>query len=248
MAGVAVAVSARMGGRPSTLAARRRPRYAGRKSWPHCDTQWASSTANSENFTPSRAACTDGRANRLGRDDDELDGARAYGLEVGGPLLGRAGRIDARHRHPGRLQLADLILNEREQGRHDQRRARQDQRRQLVGQRLAAARRHDGQGVATRQHRLEDLGLTGAQSAHLEHLLQLAQSNLQGRRGRRGRVPRSRDHHGAGGRRSTTARRRGAATLVGLLGARMTTGGDAVVRDPRLPRWMRPAVRANGGR
>ena len=59
-AGVAVAVRPRMGGRPSTLAARFRPRYDGRKSWPHWDTQWASSTANSENFTPSSCSCTVG--------------------------------------------------------------------------------------------------------------------------------------------------------------------------------------------
>ena len=60
MAGVAVAVRPRIGGRPSTWAARRSPRYDGRKSWPHCDTQCASSTQNSENFTPASASCVVG--------------------------------------------------------------------------------------------------------------------------------------------------------------------------------------------
>jgi len=60
IAGVAVAVNPRIGGRPSTFAARRNPRYDGRKSWPHCDTQCASSTQNNENFTPASASCVAG--------------------------------------------------------------------------------------------------------------------------------------------------------------------------------------------
>src|SRR5512138_3137860 len=53
--GVAVAVSASRRGRPSDSATSRSPRYAGRKSWPHCETQWASSTANSETCAPAMA-------------------------------------------------------------------------------------------------------------------------------------------------------------------------------------------------
>jgi len=46
-AGVAVAVSARTVGSPSWRMTLPRLRYAGRKSWPHCEMQCASSTTNS---------------------------------------------------------------------------------------------------------------------------------------------------------------------------------------------------------
>ena len=124
IAGVAVAVSPRIGGRPSTCAARRSPRYDGRKSWPHCDTQCASSTQNSENFTPASASCTVGEFTDSGVIITSLmlpsrtaarSAARSFAVRVESMrTIGDAGR----------LQLGVLILDQRQQRRDHQRRAR----------------------------------------------------------------------------------------------------------------------------
>jgi len=95
----------------------------------------------------------------------------------------RRPRYDAR-----RLQLRELVLDERQQRGHHQRRPLEHQRRKLVGQRFAAAGRHDRQRVAAGQHRFYDLGLPGAQVTNLEylaHLLERAQQRGRGRLGGR---------------------------------------------------------------
>ena len=160
---------------------------AGRKSWPHCDTQWASSTQNSENFTPASASCTVGELTDSGvimtsRILPSRTAARSAARSLAVRVESMRATGDA-----GRLQLHELILDERQQRRDHQRGPLEHQRGKLVGQRLAAAGRHDRQRVASRQHRFDDLGLPGAQLAQpedLAHLVERAQERGRGRRGR----------------------------------------------------------------
>ena len=128
------------------------------------------------------------RVDRLRRDHHQADVSLANGGQVGGALLGGAGRIDSDHRNAGRLQLAVLILDEGQQRRYDQCRAFQHQGGELIGQRLTAAGRHDGQRVATRQHRLDDLRLPGSKVPDVEDRAHLLERPQQPRRGRRRRL------------------------------------------------------------
>ena len=65
-------------------------------------------------------------------------------------------------RHLGR-QLVDLVLHQRDQRREDERRRRPQHRRELVGERLARARRHQRERVAAIDGRADDLLLAGAE-------------------------------------------------------------------------------------
>jgi hypothetical protein len=67
--------------------------------------------------------------------------------------------------------LVELVLDQRDQRAHHDGDARHDERRQLVQQRLAAARRHDGQQVLVAQQVLERLGLARAKCLDAERLL-----------------------------------------------------------------------------
>ena len=126
----------------------------------------------------------DGRGtDRFGGDEDQLDLPLADQFQVGRPLLGGASRVDPGHGDPLLLQLGDLILDQGQQRGDHQGRAFQHQGRQLVGHRLAAAGRQDGQRVPASQHRFDDRGLARSQLTEAEDLLQLDQRGLQGRRG-----------------------------------------------------------------
>jgi hypothetical protein len=59
---------------------------------------------------------------------------------------------EARHR-------VHLILHERDQRRDHQHRALEQTGRQLVGERLPRARRHQGNAILARQHRVDDFAL-----------------------------------------------------------------------------------------
>ena len=188
IAGVAVAVRPRIGGRPSTSAARRSPRYDGRKSWPHCDTQCASSTQNSENFTPASASCTVGVLTDSGVIITSLilpsrtaarSAARSFAVRV------ESMRTTAT---PAAFSLRNWSSISASSGDTTRVGPVQHQRGQLIGQRLAAAGRHDRQRVAARQHRFHDLRLPRAQLAEPEHLAHLVERAQQrGGRRRRGR-------------------------------------------------------------
>jgi hypothetical protein len=116
-------------------------------------------------------------------DDDEVDGRTPEGLEEGRvsqPLRsrknelalilfdaierrfllgGRDAAVDLEGVEAACLELVDLILHERDQGRDDDRGACQVQGGQLVAQGFPCSGRHDGQGVPAVQHRLHDLVL-----------------------------------------------------------------------------------------
>jgi hypothetical protein len=115
MAGVAVAVSARMGGRPSTTggAAQAQVRRAKVVSPLRHAVRFVDREERKLHALERRLHGR--RADRLGRDDHQLDRALADRLQIGGALLRGARGIDARHADAGGLQLAHLILDEREQ-------------------------------------------------------------------------------------------------------------------------------------
>ena len=78
----------------------------------------------------------------------------------------------ARSQGPGhdarRPQGPHLIAHQGDQRRDDHRHPIPAKRRKLEAQRLAAPRRHDRQNVLSRQNRLNDLGLTGAEPGKAE--------------------------------------------------------------------------------
>ena len=61
------------------------------------------------------------------------------------------------------LERADLILHQRDEGRHDNRHAGAQQRRDLVAQRFAAAGGHQHQGVAAGGYVFDDVFLRAAE-------------------------------------------------------------------------------------
>ncbi len=66
VAASAVAVSATVCTSPSASRARARSRYSGRKSWPHCETQCASSTASRRTPAPCNASINPSIRSRSG--------------------------------------------------------------------------------------------------------------------------------------------------------------------------------------
>ena len=157
-------------GRPSTSAARRRPRYDGRKSWPHWDTQWASSTANSENFTPSSVSCTVGEQTDSGVMKTSLIfPSRTASRSAARSLAVRVESMRATGM-PSFCSLVTWSSIRASSGETTSVGPWQHQRRQLVGHRLAAAGRQDRQRVPAGQHRFHDRGLAGAQLAEAEDL------------------------------------------------------------------------------
>ena len=78
-------------------------------------------------------------------------------------LAVRKRRIEARRPHPGLQEPIDLIAHQRDEGRDDDCRAGTDEGRNLVAERLPAARRHQDQAVAARDRVLDDRLLPAAE-------------------------------------------------------------------------------------
>ena len=146
--GAAVAVSARTVGRRGA----RRPRPArgsrGGSRGPTRDTQWASSTTNSDGPASRSRASTASLAQLLGREQDVLELAVAGLLEDLLALALRQRRVQQRGLAAPAL---DLVALQRDQRRDDDRRRRRELAGDLVDRRLARAGRHDGQRVAARR-------------------------------------------------------------------------------------------------
>ena len=108
----------------------------------------------------------------LGRDIEQIEGPVANGaLDLGG-LAGRQPRIEGRRAHPRLAQRVDLVLHQRDQRRHDDADARTQQRRDLVAQRLAAAGRHQHDGVAADDDVFDNRKLLAAEAVKPENLAQ----------------------------------------------------------------------------
>ena len=63
------------------------------------------------------------------------------------------------------LERCDLILHQRDERRDDERDARQEQRGDLIAERLAPARRHDAQRIAPRENGVDEFLLPRAKRA-----------------------------------------------------------------------------------
>ena len=75
-----------------------------------------------------------------------------------GVLFGQGQRaVDERDRHPERFELIDLVLHQRNQRGNDQRQPVEHDRRKLITETLASARRHDAQAIRAFQHRRNNL-------------------------------------------------------------------------------------------
>jgi hypothetical protein len=81
------------------------------------------------------------------------------------------GAIDERSWNSARRKLIDLIFHKRDKRRNYNRNALDHQSRQLIAERLAAAGRHDDDGVATRQNGIYDFGLAFAKVGEAEMFL-----------------------------------------------------------------------------
>ncbi len=81
-------------------------------------------------------------------------------------------RVQRRGAHAELAQRCDLILHQRDQRRDHDGDAGPAQRRHLVAHRLAAAGRHQDQGVAAGDHVVDDRRLVAAECVVAEHLLE----------------------------------------------------------------------------
>ncbi len=113
----------------------------------------------------------------LGRDVDDLVTALFDALEGLALFLARLRRVEARRDGAGAPELDQLIAHERQQRRDDDGDPRQLERRQLIRERLARARRHDGQHVLAAEQIADHALLPGTELAQVELA---AQAALQG--------------------------------------------------------------------
>ena len=86
----------------------------------------------------------------------------------------RAGEraVDERRRNTATFKRVNLILHERNQGRHDDREATRDECWHLIAERLATTRRQHDERVAFSEHALDGALLAGAKCAIAEARLQ----------------------------------------------------------------------------
>ena len=213
----AVAVSAMRGTPGNRSCSTESWMYSGRKSWPHCETQCASSMANSATLVALQQLEEARRHQPLGRDVEqvELAGRKIPLGLIRGLRIERG--VEHRRVHAGLGERRDLVLHQRDQRRHHHRAALAHQRRNLIAQRLAAAGRHQHQRVAAGCDMLDDLGLRAAKCG-------VAEDGAQERE--RGRGERAHGNKDSGGPNSLNFRlARGGGE--GWVGRRSSILGDS---------------------
>ena len=119
-------------------------------------------------------------------DVEEAQGALADGVHEGAHLVARERRVKAAGGHSARGELIDLVLHQGDQGRHHEGEARQQEGRDLVAERLAAAGGEDGRGGPSGQEVPDHLFLPGAELPVAEGLRERRTGGLQVRRALRG--------------------------------------------------------------
>ncbi len=112
------------------------------------------------------------RREPLRRDIEQAQLARSGRPDRVRARIGGQHRVQRRGADPPPVELVDLVLHQRDERRHDQRRARQHQRGQLEPQRLPGAGRHDGQDVPPLQHGPHEGLLAGAEGLVAEMALE----------------------------------------------------------------------------
>jgi hypothetical protein len=93
--------------------------YSGRKSWPHCETQCASSIANSEMCEASNRSRQRWRHQALGRHVDEVDFPGAHQAFDAQGFFEGLGRVQEGRAHADFFEGVDLVLHQRDQRRDD---------------------------------------------------------------------------------------------------------------------------------
>ena len=104
----------------------------------------------------------------FGRDIQQIEFAVAQAPLHGVGLLTIQGGVQKRRTHTQLFERRDLILHQRDQGRHHQRRALAQQRRELITQGFAAAGGHQHQRVAALGDVTDDLLLCAAKRGMAE--------------------------------------------------------------------------------
>ena len=149
---------------------------------------------------PPQALEEPGRGEPLRRDVEQPHVARHRLLDRAAVGRGVALRVDERdtaRRHA--LERLDLVLHQRHQRRDHEREVRAHQRRKLVAERLARARRHHHEHVAVRERGADRVRLAGPEGGEAEQLVQRAHGVRRARDGlRRGR-PEAGQREGGGG-------------------------------------------------
>ena len=150
--------------------------YSGRKSCPHCDTQWASSIANSPMRTLSSKIEETRRHQALGRDIQQVDFAVAQRAFGGGRFGARQRRVQIGSAYADFLERGNLVLHQCDQRRHDDTRAEarlsSHERRNLITQRFAAARRHQHERIAAGGHVFDDFALLPSESGIAKYFVE----------------------------------------------------------------------------
>ncbi|GAB1411428.1 hypothetical protein MASR1M97_01640 [Candidatus Desulfobacillus denitrificans] len=113
-----------------------------------------------------------GREQPLRRDVEQVEFARHEGAAGAVGLLRRLAGMQAGGAHAGFEERRHLVLHQGDQRRDDEGRARPQQGRDLVAQRLAAAGGHQHQGVAAAGDLFDDLGLLAAEGRVAEDLVE----------------------------------------------------------------------------
>ncbi len=126
--------------------------------------------------------CEPGLAQTLRSGVNEPFFSRAHLLQPSFGLFGRERGVHERRRRSDlRRQLVDLVLHQRDQGREDERRLLAQHRRELVGQRLPRARRHQRERVAAVDCGAHDLLLPWPEGVEAEELAERCREVLQAR-------------------------------------------------------------------
>jgi hypothetical protein len=112
-------------------------------------------------------------AEALGRHVAELQPATDERLDAPLALLPRQQAVDAGRRDAALPQGLDLVLHQRDQRAHDERRALEQERRQLVAERFALPGRHQRERVPAEQQPFDDLFLQASERREAEVLLEL---------------------------------------------------------------------------
>ncbi len=114
----------------------------------------------------------------LRRDVEQVEPAVADRALDRSRLAGRQSGIERRGPHPGLPQRVDLVLHQRDQRRHHDAEPGAQQRRHLIAQRFAAARRHQHDRIAAGRDVRDDLLLLAAKAGKAEDAAQHVERGL----------------------------------------------------------------------
>ena len=119
----------------------------------------------------------------LGCDVEQVELAGQVGALDLGPLGRLLAGVEVGGAHAVAHEGVDLVVHERDEGRHHHARALAQQRGDLVAEALAATGRHEHDGVAAARDLRDDLGLLAAEGVVAEDGVQRLGGRVEARRG-----------------------------------------------------------------